>query len=476
MKLEQIKSGIALLILVCVWSVSNAQKKNVLFIITDDLNCNLGTYDHYMVKTPNIDKLAIEGRQFNNAFCSYPQCGASRASMMTGLYPSQTGHFNLRDTVRQHVPDITTLSQVFINDGYEATRVGKIYHYDNPGAIGTNGHDDELSWTERYNPIGRDKLEEDKIFSLKKNSFGGVLSWLAADGEDEEHTDGMVATKAIELLEEYAKEDTPFFLGVGFYKPHTPYVAPKKYFEMYDRADIIIPSVPENYLSTLPVPAQKSLTRKKPQLHLSDSLARSATQAYYATISFLDTQVGRVLTALKESGLDKNTIIVFTSDHGYHMGEHDYYQKTTLFEDSGRIPLIISYPGMTKTGKETESIVEMIDLYPTLCELAGLTAPEYVSGKSFVDVLDNPKNKSRTSALMLMNNGCTLRTENFRYTRWETGGSDMVELYDRKKDPAELHNIAYDKHYEEQQKKLDQLLDERMEQANMPPENLKVIK
>src|SRR5690606_3109789 len=301
---------------------AQSKKMNVLFIIADDLNCNLGTYDHYLVKTPNIDQLAKDGMQFNNAFCNFPVCGPSRASMMTGLYPDQTGHYKLRDHIRQHVPDVVIMSQNFMNTGYTAARVGKIYHYDNPSGIGTPGHDDSVSWNERYYPRGIDKDIEKKIFSLRPGKFGATLSWLAAEGSDEEHTDGKVATKAIELLGKYKSEDKPFFLGVGFYKPHTPFVAPAKYFDLYKTSDIKIPRVAKNYLATLPEPAAAILQAHKEQVNLPDSLARSAIQAYYATISFLDAQVGRVLAALDSLGLRDNTIIVFTSDHGYHMGEH----------------------------------------------------------------------------------------------------------------------------------------------------------
>jgi arylsulfatase A-like enzyme len=361
---------------------------NVLFIISDDLNCNIGAYGHYMVKTPNIDKLANEGMIFNNAFCNFPLCGPSRASMMTGLYPNQTGHVKLRDLVRDHVPDVTTLSQVFMNNGYVADRVGKIYHYDNPMAIGTPGHDDSLSWNHRFYPRGKDRDELEKVFTLSPGKYGATLSWLAAEGTDEEHTDGMVATESIKLLENYARDNQAFFLAVGFFNPHTPYVAPKKYFAHYSKEDIRVPIVPEDYLESIPLPAQKSLTHFKVQNNLSDTLARCAIQAYYASISFVDAQVGRIMDALEANGLKDNTIVVFTSDHGYHMGEHGYYQKLTLFEDSDRIPLIIHYPGMEQVNTHTDALAEMIDLYPTLCELAGLEYPEYIAGCNLIPVLD----------------------------------------------------------------------------------------
>lgn len=447
----------------------------MLFIIADDLNDNLGIYGHYMVRTPNIDRLAERGMLFNKAYCNFPLCGPSRASMMTGLYPDQTGHHNLRDYIRDHVPDVITMSQAFIHAGYEATRVGKIYHYDNPNGIGTPGHDDSLSWHRRYYPRGVDKELEDQILTLSPGRFGATLSWLATEEAGELHTDGLVATKAIELLAEYKENQTPFFLGVGFYKPHTPYVAPKEYFEMYDQSEIIIPAIPENYFSSLPDPAVKYLTRWKVQNNLSDSVKRSAIHAYYATISFLDAQVGRVMDALDSLGLSDNTIVVFTSDHGYHMGEHDYFQKLTLFENSGRIPLIISDPEIKNGGTMTDSFVEMIDFYPTLCELTQVTPPKYLAGKSLVPVLENSTSEVRESILTQVYNNYTVRNNEYRFTRWGEGGLGMEELYNLKDDPEELINLVGTESYNKTIIEMSELLDQRINNANQPPEGLKVL-
>jgi iduronate 2-sulfatase len=442
------------------------EKKNVLFIIADDLNCYLGSYGHQLAKTPNIDKLAEEGLLFENAYCNFPLCGPSRASMMTGLYPDQNNVKGNAILIRDRVPDAVTMTQVFMNHGYAATRIGKIYHYNNPGDIGTPGHDDPASWSHTINPRGRDKDEEDQIFSLVPGSFGAVLSWLAAEGTDEEQTDGIVATEAIAQLEKHAASGEPFFLGVGFYKPHTPYVAPKRYFELYPREQISVPEVPEGYLESLPEPAQRILTMRKPQIDLPDSLAVSAIQAYLATISFLDAQVGRVLDALEQNGLKDNTIVVFTSDHGYHMGEHGHYQKRTLFEYSARIPLIISYPGQSKKGQRTGSIVEMIDFYPTLCEMAGLEYPEHISGKSMVPVLNNPRKKIRKDALtQTVFDGYSVITDRYRYIRWGEGGEGMVELYDIRNDPGEMINLVGREKYEKVMKELDKQLNKRVEAA-----------
>jgi len=475
--------------LLMLFSIAFAQseKMNVLFIIADDLNCNVGAYNHYLVKTPNIDQLAEEGLLFNNAFCNFPLCAPSRACFMTGLYPDQTHLKDLNTLVRERVPDVTTMPQNFMNNGYVSARIGKLFHYGNPSEIGTPGHDDPPSWNIAVNPRGRDKDEEDKIFSLTPGMFGASLSWLAAEGEDEEQTDGIVATEAIKLLGKFAKESKPFFLGVGFYKPHTPFVAPKKYFDMYLKDKIIIPYTPEGYLETLPVPAQKVLTRWRVQNNLSGDLALSAIQAYYATISFMDAQVGQVLDALDELGLRDNTIIVFTSDHGYHMGEHGYYQKMTLFENSDRIPLIISYPGQKTKGQITNSLVEMIDFYSTLSELAGISYPDYVAGKSMVPVLEDASATIRESALSQITTdymrrfmepyyGYTIRTDQYRYTRWEEGGEDMIEFYDRMSDPAEMINLANDPKYRDIMQKLDAELQDRIDDASKKPAGVTVLK
>ncbi len=329
-------------------------KYNVLFIMSDDLNCDLGCYGHPQVKSPNIDRLAKRGLRFERTHCQFPLCGPSRASIMCGLYPDQTLVQQNAIYVRQRVPNVQTMPQMFRNHGYTAMRIGKIYHYGVPGSIGTDGHDDPDSWNKVVNPRGRDKDDESLVVTLRPGQYGGTLSWLAAEGTDEEQTDGIGATAAVKLLEQFAANKTPFFLGVGFYRPHTPYVSPKKYFDMYPQDKIVVPNVPAGYMDTLPQPARDTLTRKQEQVDLPEETARKAIQAYYASITFMDAQVGRVLDALEKTGLDKNTIVVFTSDHGYHMGEHAYYQKMTLFENATRVPLIISVPGMKTAGQSTQ--------------------------------------------------------------------------------------------------------------------------
>ena len=245
-----------------------AERPNVLFLICDDLNCDLGCYGHPLVKSPNIDRLAARGVRFTHAYCQYPLCGPSRASFMTGLYPDQTLIHRNSIYVREHLPNVQTMSQLFRHNDYFVTRIGKIYHYGVPRRIGTSGHDDPYSWDYTINPRGRDRDDEPLIFSVTPGSFGASLSWLAAEGTDEEQTDGIAATDAVRLLEEYADDGRSFYLAVGLYRPHTPYVAPKKYFAMYPQDEIRVPEVPDGYLDTLPLPARRSITRKKVQLNL----------------------------------------------------------------------------------------------------------------------------------------------------------------------------------------------------------------
>ena len=452
-----------------------ASKPNVLFLIFDDLNCDLGCYGHKLVKSPNIDRLAKRGVLFRNAYCQYPLCGPSRASFMTGMYPDQTLIHRNAIYIREHVPNVQTMSQMFRRSGYFATRIGKIYHYNVPKHIGTSGHDDPYSWDQTFNPRGRDKADEGKIFSLRPGSFGGTLSWLAADGTDEEQTDGIAATTAVRLLEKYGKTKQRFFLAVGLFRPHTPFVAPKKYFALYPVDKITVPRLPKGYLKTLPKPARRSITRRKDQVNLPDDLSRQAIQAYYASITFADAQLGRILDALQKAGLQDNTIIIFTSDHGYHMGEHGHWQKTTLFENAARVPLIIAGPGTKSAGQSTTTPAEMIDFYPTLAELCGLRPPKSLSGVSLVSVLKDVTSQPRTSALTQYANGYSIRTSRYRYTEWGKAGSQGAELYDHDSDPQEMVNLANRREHKTTAVRLSKLLRARIAAAIRPPKGVRQI-
>ncbi|MBI2947425.1 MAG: sulfatase [Verrucomicrobia bacterium] len=426
------------------------RRPNVLFIAVDDMNNDLGCYGHPLVKSPNIDRLARMGVKFDRAYCQFPLCSPSRSSLMTGLRPSQTRVFNLQYHFRQGLPDVVTLSQLFKNNGYFAARVGKIYHYGNPGQIGTSGLDDPPSWNVAINPAGRDKtvIEMNILNYTPKRGLGSAMCYLSdAEGKDHEHTDGKVAQETIQLLE--AHKDKPFFIAAGFYKPHTPYVAPKKYFDLYPIDSIKLPAIPADQQSTAPKPALAS-NSPWPYFGVTEDQARECKRAYYATISFVDAQIGKVLEAVDRLKLWDNTVVVFWSDHGYHLGEHGLWMKQSLFEESARVPLIIVAPGAKAKGKPSPRVVEFVDLYPTLADLTGLTPPKNLAGTSLRPLLNNPNRRWNRPAFTQVQRGqfpgYSARTERWRYIEWDDG-TKGTQLYDHKTDPRELKNLASDPKY-----------------------------
>ena len=478
----------ALLIIVSLQATSNT-KPNVLFITIDDLNNDLGTYGHSLVKSPNIDALANKGVQFDLAYSQSPMCTPSRSSFMTGLYPDQTGiiahgsHTQMTAHFRAHIPGVTTLPQTFREQGYFSGRVGKIYHQGVPVQIGTAGADDPASWDETKNPIGIDKQDESGIQSfnktaLKRQSFGGTLSWQAT-GEDSEHTDYKVASEAIAMIKEHHPKKTgkPFFMGVVCYRPHTPFVAPKKYFDLYPLESIKPYIMPKNDRKDIPPIA---LSDRANQTNLTIAQRKVVIQAYYAAISYIDAQVGRVLDALKSEGLDNNTIVVFVSDHGYELGQHGLWQKGSLFEGSARIPMIIYAPNQKGNGQIVTAPVEMLDIYPTLTQLTGIKAPSYLAGKSLTPLLDDTSSSVRESAYTAILNrvkgakgefaftkirGHSIRTKRYRYTEWGDGHFG-AELYDHRDDPEELINLADKVSLESVRIKLKWMLDDRIAEAS----------
>ena len=482
--MKYIKITLSLLLFVLVFgckksnTIDKNQKLNVLFIIADDLNCDLGSYGHPKVISPNIDRLAKNGTLFGNVHNQYPLCGPSRASFMTGMYTDQTQMTNNNVLLRTTVPDVITMGQRFRQQGYRSVRIGKIYHFDNPSSIGTSSADDIYTWDQTINPYGRDKIEEYKINTLTQRQYGGTLSWLAADGTDEEQTDGIGATEAIEQLESFYKTGQNFFLAVGMYRPHTPFVAPKKYFDMYDRNSIEIPYDGSNdeYLKTIPKTAANSIRLKKNQIKLNlksnKKLAQEIKEAYFATTTFVDAQIGRILKKLKQTGLDKNTIVVFTSDHGYHLGEHGHWQKQTLFDNSTRVPLIFSGPGIESNVRIENSPVELIDIYPTLMDLTGIESPDHVVGKSLKPVFENNNFKTRNSALTRWRNGYSIKTENFRLTKWGENGELGYELYDHRNDKEELKNLVSNTSYSSLLDSMKIEIDIRIANAKLKPKGV----
>ncbi|MEW4490658.1 sulfatase [Thalassoglobus sp. JC818] len=450
--IERLVLSVALLIVPLASIVAGEDESpNVLFIAVDDLACTLGCYGDLIAHTPHIDRLAAEGVCFQRAYNQLPLCNPTRASVMTGLRPDVIKVYDLDRHFRDEVPDAVTLPQAFQKAGYFAGRVGKIYHYNVPASIGTDGFDDPPSWNRTVNPSGRDKVEEELIFNAEPHrKISAALSWLAAEGNDAEQTDGMIATEAIRILEE--KRDEPFFLGVGFFRPHTPYVAPKKYFAQYPLRDLRLPFSPPDDRADIPV-AAFAHNCPVPNYGLDEETLLRATQAYYASVSFIDAQVGRLMEALDRLGIADKTIVVLWSDHGYHLGEHDgMWQKRSLFEQSARAPLMIRSPGHQQDRGPCQRIVEFVDIYPTITDLAGIEAPEELAGRSLRPLLDDvnadwdglaitqvlrPQDDRLETPVM----GCSIRTDRYRYTEWGDG-QHGIELYDHQTDPGEFHNLA----------------------------------
>jgi iduronate 2-sulfatase len=424
---------------------ATAVRPNVLLIMADDLNNDLGTYGHPAVRTPNLDRLAKRGVRFDRAYTQFPLCSPSRVSLLTGRRPDSTRVHDLVTDFRTTIPDVVTLPQAFKREGYVSARVGKIYHYGNPGQIGTSGLDDPASWDVFVNPKGIDKDEEPKVTNYTPGrGLGSALAFYASPAGDEEHTDGKVAAETVALLEK--NKDRPFFIGAGFYRPHCPFIAPKKYFDLYPLDRIPAPAVSAD--SGAPPAAWFTVP---PHWGISAQAQRETIQAYYASISFLDANVGRVLDALDRLGLTDNTIVVFISDHGYHLGEQGQWMKQTLFERSARAPLIVAGPGVSAKGRASSRIVEFLDLYPTLAALATVRPPDGLQGRSLAPLLKNPDAKWDHPAFTQVRRGpaasafmgYSVRTEKWRYTEWEQGKRG-VELYDEAADPGELRNLAAD--------------------------------
>ena len=423
--------------------------KNVLFIVVDDLNTTLGCYGHPTVKTPNIDRLAKMGVQYNHAYCNYAVCGPSRSSFLTGLRPETTTILDNRKSLQSILGDRVTLPYLFKQNGFYTMSLGKVFH-------GPKEHNDLKAWDEIYGygptPIGKT--------GEKRNMTGDVLKWcewMAAEGDDEDQPDGQIARKAVEFIA--AKKDKPFFLAVGFQKPHDPFFAPKKYFDMYPLEVCNPPILPEGwqppYKHTLP--GETSVFNK-----FTDQDKREFLRSYYACVSFLDAQVGKLLQALEETNQMENTLIVFFGDHGYHLGEHNWWNKVTIFEKGTRAPFIMAGQSVGKKGLESDAMFEFIDIYPTLAELLKLkNTPEYLEGKSFAKSVKNPSKPFRKSVEAVVSRGEMLgrmvKNEKWRYIEWDKGQKG-IELYDQANDPIEYNNLANLPEYVETIKKMKRVM------------------
>jgi iduronate 2-sulfatase len=415
------------------------RQPNVLMIISDDLNTRLSSYGGPIV-TPNIDRLGREGVRFDRAYVQYPWCAPSRASFLTGLRPDQIGVKDLQTPLRAKVPDVVTLPQFFKQQGYFSGRVGKVYHQGVPGGIGRSGPDDPASWDQVINPSGQDKVDENSIVNLTPGiGLGSAMAYRVDAGPGEEQTDGKVATETIRMIE--SNKDRPFFIAAGFYRPHHPFVAPKEYFDLYPLSQIkLAEETSQTKAGVLP----SSRAVLPDNYGMAPDQQRRAIQGYYASTSFMDAQVGRILDAVERLGLKDDTIIVFMSDHGYLLGEHGQWTKKMLWEPSARAPLIIRVPGAAGNGTASPRLVEYLDLYPTLLDAAGLPGNQRNQGVSLMPLLQAPMSPAWTKpAFSQVKGGRSVRTERWRYTEWE-GGKAGRELYDHVRDPGEHRNLARD--------------------------------
>ncbi|MBN1909500.1 MAG: sulfatase [Pirellulales bacterium] len=456
-----------------------APRLNVLFIAVDDLRPRLACYGEPNVKTPNIDRLAAEGLVFRRAYCQMAACNPSRCSLLTSRRPDTTTVFGNKKHFREALPDVVTLPQQFKLHGYHTQSLGKIFH----GTLRSEKHTDPVSWTvpewrpphvQYASPEGVEvikrlyakeiKKSKRSVAELMKRKMYRGLVWEAPDVPDSALMDGQVADKAIEVLRKV--KDRPFFLGVGFFKPHAPYVAPKKYFDLYKLDDIVLPKnshLPED------VPALAHNDSKEVRNYhgfpksgpVPEKTQREVILAYNACVSYVDAQIGRIFEQLDRLGLRDKTVIVLWGDHGYHLSHNGLWGKNTNFEASARVPLIVSVPGMKSAGKRTDAMVELVDLYPTLCDVCGVPPTEGLQGASFAPVLEKPDRPWKTAAFTQhprplydpkASMGHSIRTDRYRLTEW-TGPrlkKPVYELYDYQTDPGETVNLADRPEYTDQ--------------------------
>jgi arylsulfatase A-like enzyme len=444
-------------------------KPNVLFIISDDLTATAPScYNPDGARTPAIDRLAGEGTRYTRAYCQFPVCGPSRASLMSGYYPHGSGAMGYVSGRKQIGPDRLTWSQHFARHGYQTARVSKIFHMGVPGDIerGTNGADDPASWDERHNSKGPEwkadgdggLLENNPDGSLKPKG-GNTLEYVKADGDDLVHSDGRTAEKASELLRKFkSTPDRPFFLAVGFVRPHVPFVAPRKYYDPYPWDQVTLPPKVEGDWNDIPEAGINYKTSVN--LNLNEEQEKKAVAAYYASVAFMDAQVAKLLKTLEEEGLDKNTIVIFTSDHGFHLCEHDFWMKVSLMEESVRVPLVIRVPG-GKAGV-CHSFVELVDLYPTVAELCGLPVPPQIQGRSLAKTIADLTHEVRDAAFSVNAGSMLLRGKQWAYIRHGRDGSEGRQLYDMLKDPGQFTNLAEDPKFANTVREMDQRLDRRL--------------
>lgn len=431
-------------------NIENRQK-NVLLIIVDDLNTTLGTYGHPTILTPNIDNLARQGIQFNKAYCNYSVCNPSRSSFLTGVLPETIGITDNLTTLQSKIGDMVTLPMLFRQNGYYTASLGKIFH-------SGGDHNDLKAWDDLFTFQTTELGKKGE----SKNMTDGVLkwcSWQAAEGDDADQPDGQVANQAIEIIK--SNQEKPFFLAVGFHKPHDPFIAPKKYFDLYPLVDCDPPILPVGWTPPYKhsLPGQTGVFNQ-----FTEQDKREFLRSYYACTSFMDAQVGKVLDALKEEGLMENTLIIFFGDHGYHLGEHEWWNKVTIYEKGQNAPMIIVDGKKYAAGVKSNAMIEFIDLYPTLADVCDLkNVPTYLEGRSFKAVLENPLTSFREVVYAVVNRGNmlgkTVKTRDWRYIEWDNGKQGR-ELYNEMADPLEYINLAENGKYDAVRAFMKQMLDQ----------------
>lgn len=417
---------------------------NVLFIVADDLNNDLGCYGHPMVQTPHIDRLAQMGMRFDRAYCQNPLCNPSRVSFLSGLRPETTGVHTLFDPPRRSLPNAVMLPEHFRRHGYFTAMSGKVYHTGKE-------MEDPQSWDVEFREFGKNPRKKEIERSGEAGPTGSSLNWAVLNTIDEQTPDGQVADRAVQLIEQATADEKPFFMAVGFRRPHSPYAAPRRYFDLYPPAKVDLSTMHQKPIGIPAAAVNLPLLR---QNLLSESDSREVIAAYLACVSFVDAQVGELWQAMDRLKLWDNTVVVFFSDHGYHLGDHGgLWHKATLFEQATRVPLIVHAPGMRAVGKPCARLVELVDLYPTLVDLCALPMPAGLEGRSFRPLLNDPQQPWKQAAYSLTARddgvpvrqvkffGRSVRTERWRYTEWDEGRKG-VELYDEENDPHELLNLA----------------------------------
>ncbi len=458
--------AVSILVLFCFEVVAadntkDDKKYNVLFIAVDDLRPELNVYGVDQIKSPNIDRVAEHGVVFKQAYCQVPICGASRISLLTGLYSQSTDIYGIKLQKRDRLPTITSLPKHFKNNGYETISIGKIYHHSN---------DDPEAWSKKpframkgsgyVSQESKDIVKSNQKTNSNAGSKGPVSE--SADVDDSLHSDGKLTLQTIRELQRI-KNDKPFFLAVGFRKPHLPFTPPQRYWDLYDPEEIDTaanPFWPKNYTKYTMNnfgELRNYYDMPKGKEEVGKDLAKHLKHGYYASVSFIDAQIGKILDELELLGLRENTIVVIWGDHGWKLGEHKSWCKHTTFNIDARVPLIISVPGMKGKGEKSNSLVELVDLYPTLSELCGLSKPEHVEGTSFVTLLDEPKRtwkKAVFTRWVKANHrydkeiqiiGHAMGTDRYRYIEWKrtkTGEVLAREMYDHANDPQENENVV----------------------------------